>query len=162
MTRFTASTSAEAVVAAPRQRIWDLLVDPDAIARLTPFLKRVSAEGEHWRWEMTGLDVLGVKVVPAFTERMVFVDGERIEFHHDPPAGVRERSGVEGWYDLADVRSGDSGGTRLATSLEITLDLPLPRLSAPAVTATMKGVLATMGDRFSANLLRELGVAPSG
>ncbi len=108
MTRFTASTSAEAVVAAPRQRIWDLLVDPDAIARLTPFLKRVSAEGEHWRWEMTGLDVLGVKVAPAFTERMVFVDGERIEFHHDPPAGVRERSGVEGWYDLADVRSGDS------------------------------------------------------
>lgn len=159
MTRFTASTSAEAVVAAPRQRIWDLLVAPDAIARLTPFLKRVSAEGEHWRWEMTGLDVLGVKVAPAFTERMVFVDGERIEFRHDPPAGVRERSGVEGWYDLADVRS---GGTRLATSLEITLDLPLPRLSAPAVTATMKGVLATMGDRFSANLLRELGVAPSG
>ncbi|HTW17629.1 MAG TPA: SRPBCC family protein [Nocardioides sp.] len=156
MTRFTASTSAEAVVAAPRQRIWDLLVDPDAITRLTPFLKRVSADGEHWRWEMTGLDVLGVKVAPAFTERMRFVDGERIEFEHDPPAGVHERSGVAGWYDLADA----PGGTRLATSLEITLDLPLPRLSAPAVTAAMRGVLGTMGDRFSANLLREVGVTP--
>jgi len=158
MTRFTASTSAEAVVAAPRQRIWDLLVDPAVITRLTPFLKRVSADGEHWRWEMTGLDVLGVKVAPAFTERMRFVDGERIEFEHDPPAGVHERSGVAGWYDLADA----PGGTRLATSLEITLDLPLPRLSAPAVTAAMRGVLATMGDRFSANLLRELGVGQSG
>lgn len=158
MTRFTAATSAEAVVDAPRQQIWDLLVDPGTIAALTPFLKRVIADGEHWRWEMAGIDVLGVKVAPAFTERMVFADLERIEFHHDPPAGEHERAGVEGWYDLAEV---DPTTTRLATSLEITLDLPLPKLSAPAVTSAMRGVIATMGDRFSANLLRELGVARS-
>lgn len=154
MTRFSSSTSAEAVVAAPRQQIWDVLVDPDKIAALTPFLKRVTADGEHWRWEMSGLDVLGVKVAPSFTERMVFEDLERIEFHHDPPAGEKERSGVEGWYDLSDAE----GGTHLATSLTITLDLPLPKLSAPAVNATMKGVIGQMGDRFSANLLRELGI----
>ena len=155
MARFSSSTSAEAVVAAPRQQIWDVLVDPDKIAALTPFLKRVTADGEHWRWEMSGLDVLGVKVAPAFTERMVFEDLERIEFHHDPPAGDKERSGVEGWYDLSDA---DGGGTHLATSLTITLDLPLPKLSAPAVRATMKGVIGQMGDRFSANLLKELGI----
>lgn len=158
MTRFTSSTTAEAVVAAPRQAIWDLLVDPDAIARLTPFLKRVIADGEHWRWEMSGLDVLGVKVAPAFTERMVFDELERIEFHHEPPAGEKERSGVEGWYDLSDA----DGGTHLATSLAITLDLPLPKVSSPAVTSTMKGVMKTMGDRFSANLLRELGLEQAG
>lgn len=158
MTRFTSSTTAEAVVAAPRQAIWDLLVDPDAIARMTPFLKRVSADGEHWRWEMSGLDVLGVKVAPAFTERMVFDELERIEFHHDPPAGEKERSGVEGWYDLSDADSSDGPATHLATSLAITLDLPLPKVSSPAVTSTMKGVIKTMGDKFSANLLRELGV----
>lgn len=157
MTRFSSSTSAEAVVAAPRQQIWDVLVDPDKIADLTPFLKRVTADGEHWRWEMSGLDVLGVKVAPAFTERMVFEDLQRIEFHHDPPAGTTERSGVEGWYDLSDAPDG-SGGTHLATSLTITLDLPLPRLSSPAVTAAMRGVMGQMGDRFSANLLRELGI----
>jgi carbon monoxide dehydrogenase subunit G len=154
MTRFSATTSAEAIVAAPRQQIWDVLVDPAKIAELTPFLKRVTADGEHWRWEMSGLDVLGAKVAPSFTERMVFTDLERIEFHHDPPAGTTERSGVEGWYDLSDA----DGGTHLATSLEITLDLPLPKLSSPAVTAAMKGVMGTMGDRFSANLLRELGI----
>lgn len=161
MTRFTATTSAEAVVAAPRQQIWDILVDPAKIAELTPFLKRVSADGDHWRWEMSGLDVLGVKVAPAFTERMVFDELERIEFHHDPPAGATERSGVEGWYDLSDADPGDGAGgpaTHLATSLEITLDLPLPRLSRPAVVSAMKGVMGTMGDRFSANLLRELGL----
>lgn len=158
MTRFTATTSAEAVVAAPRQQIWDVLVDPDAIARLTPFLKKVVVDGEHWRWEMTGLDVLGVKVAPTFTERMVLDDLERIEFHHDPPAGSKERSGVEGWYDLSDTE----GGTHLATSLEITLDLPLPKVSSRAVTSAMKGVMGTMGDKFSANLLRELGVEQAG
>jgi hypothetical protein len=158
MTRFTATTAAEAVVAAPRQQIWDILVDPAKIAELTPFLKRVTADGEHWRWEMSGLDVLGVKVAPAFTERMVFEDLERIEFHHDPPAGERERSGVEGWYDLSDADSAGGPATHLATSLEITLDLPLPGLSRPAVVSAMKGVMGTMGDRFSANLLRELGL----
>ena len=154
MPRFTAATQAEAVVAAPRERIWEVLVDPAKIAELTPFLQRVVADGEHWRWEMTGIDVLGHKVAPAFTEHMSFTEPSRIEFRHDPPAGTQERSGVEGWYDLAEAE----GGTRLATSLTITLDLPLPRLSAPAVSGVMKGVMGQMGDRFAANLLRELGV----
>ncbi len=37
MTVFTARTSAEAVVAAPRQAIWDALTDPDTLASLTPY-----------------------------------------------------------------------------------------------------------------------------
>jgi carbon monoxide dehydrogenase subunit G len=153
MTRFSAATRADAVVGAPRQAIWDVLVDPDLVARMTPFLKRITARGDHWRWEMSGLEVLGVGVAPAFTERMVFEELDRIEFHHDPPAGTSERSGVEGWYELSDVE----GGTRLVTSLEISLDLPLPKVSSPAVTRGMRGVMGTMGDRFSANLLDHLG-----
>ena len=60
---------------------------------------------------------------------------------------------MHGWYDLADL--GDAG-TRLATSLEICVELPLPRAAGPAVRTAMKGVMATMGDRFSKNLLRHL------
>jgi hypothetical protein len=154
MAVFKARTNAEAVVAAPRQAIWEVLANPDLVAELTPFLKRITADGELWRWEMSGLDVLGVKVAPAFTERMVFDELVRIDFHHEPPPGTTERSGVEGWYDLTDAED----GTHLATSLEISLDLPLPRASSPAVTAAMRGVMATMGDRFSQNLLDHLGV----
>ena len=40
MTSFSASTHAEAVVLADRQAIWDALVDPVLMARLTPFLKQ--------------------------------------------------------------------------------------------------------------------------
>ncbi|MCW2794055.1 MAG: Polyketide cyclase / dehydrase and lipid transport [Nocardioides sp.] len=154
MTTFRATTTAEAVVAAPRQAIWDVLVSPELVAELTPFLKGITADGDLWRWEMSGLDVLGVKVAPAFTERMVFDELERIDFRHEPPQGTTERSGVEGWYDLSDA----DGGTHLATSLEIRLDLPLPKMSSPAVTAAMKGVMGQMGDRFSRNLLAHLGI----
>ena len=123
MTSFSAKTRAEAVVLAPQQDIWDVLVDPDLVARFTPFVGRITAEGDHWRWEMGGLEVLGEKVAPAFTERMVFKEPDRIEFHHDPPEGTTEQAGVAGWYDLTPTHD----GTELVTELEITLDLPLPR-----------------------------------
>jgi len=153
MTSFSARTHAEAVVLAPQQDIWDALVDPELMARFTPFLKQITADGDHWRWQMSGIDVLGLKVAPAFTERMTFTEPDRIEFRHDPPAASAEKAGVEGWYALTHV----DGGTELATELEITLDLPLPKASGRAVRAAMRKVVDRMGDRFSENLLDHLG-----
>jgi carbon monoxide dehydrogenase subunit G len=155
MASFSATTRAEAVVLASQHDIWAALVDPELMARFTPFLKRITADGDHWRWELSGLDVLGAKVAPAFTERMVFTEPDRIEFHHDPPPGAKEKAGVEGWYQLTPAEGGD--GTTLVTELEITLDLPLPKASGRAVRAAMRKVIDTMGDRFSQNLLDHLG-----
>jgi carbon monoxide dehydrogenase subunit G len=154
MASFSAQTHAEAVVSAPRDDIWAALVDPDLMARFTPFLQRITADGEHWRWELSGLNVLGLKVAPAFTERMVFEEPDRIEFHHDPPAGTTEQAGVEGWYAL---RALDDGTTELVTDLTITVELPLPRASGRAVRAAMKRVIDRMGDTFSQRLLEHLG-----
>jgi carbon monoxide dehydrogenase subunit G len=153
MARFSADTRAEAVVAAPRSAIWAALTDPALVAELTPFVRRITADGDHWRWEMSGLSVLGVGVSPAFTEQMTYDEPERIEFRHDPPPGATERSAVQGWYRLEEVEA----GTRLTTSLEITLELPLPRASGRAVRATMSAVIDQMGERFSRNLLAHLG-----
>src|SRR6478735_5041013 len=153
MTRFSAQTRADAVVTAPRADIWPALCDPALVAELTPFVRRITADGAHWRWELSGLKVLGVGVAPVFTELMVLDEPQRIEFRHDPPDGAPERAGVEGWYTLTEADE----GTRLVTSLEITLDLPLPRASGRAVTAAMSRVIDQMGDRFSKNLLTHLG-----
>ena len=152
MTRFSADTRAEAVVTAQRAAIWAALTDPALVAELTPFVRWITEDGDHWRWELSGLKVLGVGVEPAFTELMTYDEPERIEFRHDPPDGERERSGVEGWYELTEVDE----GTRLVTSLEITLDLPLPRASSRAVKAAMGKVVDQMGERFSKGLLAHL------
>jgi carbon monoxide dehydrogenase subunit G len=158
VTTFGSSTTAEAVVPVERERVWEVLTDPGLVARLTPFVSSITADGEHWIWTMSGLSVLGKGFTATFTERMTLEEGKRIEFTHDPPAGAKERAGVHGWYALSD-HPGPAGGVLLETSLEICVDLPLPRLSGAAVRSTMKGVMNQMGDRFSHNLLDHLGVA---
>ena len=153
MTAFTASTTASAIVPVARERVWDVLVDPNLVAEFTPFVKSIEARGEHWIWTLSGLSVLGKGFSATFTERMTLEDQKRIEFTHDPPD--TERAAVNGWYNLEEVAE----GVRLETSLEICVDLPLPKLSGGAVRTAMKGVMATMGDRFSKNLLAHLGVS---
>ncbi len=153
MRTFSAQTSAEALVPHPPADIWEVLVDPALVARFTPFVKQITADGDLWTWELSGIKVMGAGFAPVFSERMSLEEPKRIEFRHEPPDGATERAGVHGWYDLED-RGAD--GTRLATSLEICVELPLPRAAGPAVRTAMKGVMATMGDRFSKNLLRHL------
>ena len=148
MARFSAGTRTDAVVRADRMAIWKALTDPDLLPRLTPYLAAIEVDGEHWRWEMVRLPVLHVSVAPSFTERMTFVEGERIEFTHDPP-GTTERAGAEGWYRLTDVEE----GTRLEISLDLCVELPLPRAASPGVNRVMQKVMDGMGDRFSRNLL---------
>ena len=151
---FETSTESEAVVEAARADVWAALVDPDLLPKLTPFLRHIEVDGDHWRWELTRVPILGASLQPTFTEKMTFDEGRLIEFTHDPPPGRRERAGVEGWYKLKDAE----GGTHLAISLGVRADLPIARVARPAVVAAMKGVLAGMGRKFSANLLDHLGV----
>jgi uncharacterized protein YndB with AHSA1/START domain len=161
MAWFKTSTQSEAVVRADRADVWAALVDPELLPRLTPFLRHIEVDpptspgqAAHWRWELTHVPILGASLQPTFTEKMTFDEGRRIEFTHDPPKGVRERAGVEGWYHLEDVE----GGTHLAISLGVAADLPIAKMAKPAVIGAMKGVLAGMGRKFSANLLDHLGV----
>jgi carbon monoxide dehydrogenase subunit G len=153
--RFSATTESEAVVAAPREAIWAVLTDPKVLPELTPLLERIETDGDYWRWHMKSISALGVSIAPAFTERMSFVDGERIDYRHDAPAGTVERTGADGWYVLRDV----ADGTELAISLTLSVDLPLPRSASRAVEKVMLSTMARTGDRFSANLLRHLGVS---
>ncbi len=154
MTTFSATTSAEATVLASQQDIWDCLTDPDLMARLTRYVKRIEADRDHWRWELSGLDLLGRSIAPSFTERMIFKEPDRIEFQHDPSV-KGELAGVNGWYDLRPVDDGE--GTVLMTELSICLEAPLPKMAAPAVRRVMRTVLDSMGAGFSANLLEHLG-----
>jgi len=164
MASFTARKRAEAVVRASQQEIWDVLRDPDLMARFTPFLQSIteSRDGEeiHWVWQMTGLDVAGIDLKPRFTEKMVFVEPDRIDFTHDPPTGDgarTEKTSVEGWYELSPADDVEPGATNLVIEMQITVDLPVPKVAGGVVRTAMAQVIDQMGDRFSANLLRHLG-----
>lgn len=158
------------MVPVPRERVWAALVDPDLVARLTPFVSRIDRTGtstpagfdplvadgrQHWAWSLSGISVAGVDFAATFTEEMTFTAPSRLEFRHDPPRGAKERAGVTGWYAL----SQHPDGALLETSLTIRVDLPLPRMSGPVVRRTMGAVVEKMGDRFSARLLAHLGVS---
>lgn len=141
---------------ATRDQIWAILTDPVRLARLTPMVRSITDDGRgHWRWQLAGIDVLGSSLTPSFTVAMEFVENERIDFTPAPPKGLSERAAVTGWYVLSDPPAGTSG-VALATSLEIALELPLPRVSRPAVESAMRRVVGGMGTQFSKNLLREL------
>jgi carbon monoxide dehydrogenase subunit G len=153
VSRFATTTASESVVAADRGAIWAALTDPELLPRLTPLLTNIETAGDLWRWSMIRIAVLGVGITPTFTERMRFTEGRRIDYTHEPPPGVHEFAGAEGWYALDDV----PGGTHLAISLTLHVELPLPRLAAPTVVGLMNVTLQRTGERFVVNLLRHLG-----
>ena len=131
-----------------------MLTDPALVAELTPFVRRITADGDHWRWEMSGLSVLGVGVAPAFTEQMTYDEPRRIEFRHDPPRG-RDRA-VGGRGVVRSSRSslpapGSPPRSRSPSTCRC------PKVSGRAVRATMNAVIDQMGERFSKNLLAHLG-----
>ncbi len=154
MNQFSATTESVAVVAAPRADIWTVLTDPVVLPKLTPLLKRIETDGDLWRWYLTEIKALGVSISPKFTERMLFRQLERIDYSHEPPAGVVERAWADGWYVLADHPE----GSILSIRLTLTVELPLPRSASRAVRKVMQRTMARTGDRFSENLHKHLNI----
>lgn len=156
MTRFTVTVESEDIVEAPRDEIWAILADPRRVAALTPRLARIEAEGNSWRWVMSGFSALGVTIEPAFTEAMTFNPKSNIRFEHAPTStSGRENAGANGEYRLSD----DDAGTHLWIRLSVHVDLPLPQLAGGPVRTIMQREVDKMGDGFAANLRREVGAA---
>lgn len=154
MTVFQHKLTSTATITATREQVWAALTDPDLVARITPQVRSIAADGEHWTWQMSGFEAVGVKLAPCFRVRMSYVEPERISWVGDPAPGSRERVSTDGLYTLGDAADGN---TDLYIELTVKADLPLPGLSRPAVTTTMSRTMAVMGDRFSKNLLDHLG-----
>jgi hypothetical protein len=114
-------------------------------------------DGDRWVWHLRRVPVLGIGIAPSFTEVMRFEPRSSITFTHDPER-PEERAGVEGTYRLTPART----GTDLAIDLAITVDLPFPSLARPAVHTAMRGVVAAMGSRFAAKLVRHLETSAAG
>ncbi|CAN7274690.1 SRPBCC family protein [Knoellia sp. LjRoot47] len=152
MATFSAKKTSEATVAHPRDLVWDVLTDPATVARLTPMVRSIRATGDRWRWQLARIPVLGQSFELAFTEQMDFDPRTRITFSHDPDG--HERAGTEGRYDLSDGTEPDT--TDLRIELAVSVDLPFPGITRPAVQASMHGVLEVMGSGFARSIEKEL------
>ncbi len=152
MATFTHTRRDTAEIPHPVEAVWDLLVDPDAIARFTPLVARIDVDDEgRWVWCLSRVPLPGRRLDLTMTEDMTFTPHTRIEFTHGPLTdGVR--AGAEGHYGLEPT----DAGTRLSIELTVSARLPIPGVARPAVQAAMQQVLNQMGNRFSAHLLAEL------
>ncbi|MGH9058426.1 MAG: SRPBCC family protein, partial [Acidimicrobiales bacterium] len=130
MATFQATNVSEADVPAPREKIWAVVTSPERLAQLTPLIRRITADGDLWCWQLRTISVLGTQVAPSFSEHMSFDDGHTLTFEHRPPRGKTERAGAEGTYTLADL---PDGGTHLSVDLTLQVELPLPAISRRAV-----------------------------
>lgn len=157
MTRFQNRNVSSGDLPVSPETIWDVLTDPDLLAELTPLIKAITADGDRWCWQLSGISALGVSVAPSFTERMTFTPHERIEFRHAPAHGANEKAGVEGEYTI--TPKGD--GVSLCVDLTMWVDLPLPRVSRRAVERIMAESMQRTGDRFASNLYAHLGIDPA-
>lgn len=158
MTRFSNRNRSEADLPVTREEMWEVLTDPGCLAALTPLIATITADGDTWCWQLSGISAMGVSVAPSFTEQMVFDRPERIEYHHAPPAGTTERAGAEGVYTLTEL---PDGGCRLFIDLTMWVELPLPRVSRRAVERVMAETMQRAGDRFAENLYAHLGIDPA-
>ena len=157
MARFRSRNVSRGHMPVPRTAVWEVLTDPVALTDLTPLLAHIAVDGDRWCWQLSGIRALGVEVAPSFTERMVFDEPSRIEFHHEPPAGATERAGADGVYELAE-RGPDR--THLSIDLTLHVELPLPAASRRAVQRVMAATMARTGEIFAERLAHRLDVDP--
>lgn len=165
MTSFSARNTSQAEIEATPERMWEVLTDHDLLARLTPLVSSISADGDRWCWHLSGISALGLTVAPAFTVAMRFDEPRRIDFDpvpsdescaaaDDTPSGVT--ASAQGVYVLEPLSDGRR--TRLLIDLELSVDLPLPRLTRRAVEKVMAQTMAATGKRFAANLSKQTGI----
>lgn len=151
MATFSRSRRDTADVAHDVDAVWELLSEPATVARLTPLVARIEADGDTWVWHLQGVPLAGKVVDLTMTEQMTFEPRTRIGFTHEPlTSGIV--AGAEGHY----VLEPDGEGTRLTIDLTVSARLPLPAVARPAVHTAMSQVLRHMGGRFASNMLREL------
>ncbi len=154
MATFSRTRRDVAEVPHPVDAVWALLVDPAAVARLTPLVASIDVDDDgRWVWCLQRVPLPGRRLDLTMTEEMTFTPQSRIDFTHSP-LGQGVKAGADGYYELEPL--GDDA-TRLGIELTVTAQLPLPGVARRAVEAAMQQVLSQMGNRFAHNMLRELG-----
>jgi carbon monoxide dehydrogenase subunit G len=134
--------------------VWEVLVTPELLARLTPLVDRITVDGDLWHWRLTPVSGLGMTEAPEFTTLMHLEEGRRISF--EPAPGADDRASAVGELRV----DADGDGTTVAIDITASVDLPLPGLMGRAVRGVMFQTMKAGGSRFARNMLAHLGDPP--
>ena len=149
MTRFKTSRISEALVEGTVEQVWEMLTDPEVIARHTPFVRSISVQDDVWVWKLNGIPYPAGQLSPPMRQLMQFTPRTRIDFVPESPYS---EAGAAGRYDVEDRGS----HTHLRIEVTVSVDLPLPTLVRGTVETAMAATLTLMGDRFDRGFEREL------
>lgn len=155
MPRFSQTVLSDDQIQIAPEALWEVLVDPDLLAELTPLVDRITQLEDRWTWRLVTVNALGMRAAPEFTTLIRLHDGTRIDFEPDPSA--EERASAEGFLTVGP--DGD-GGARIAIDVTATVELPLPTVMGRPVRRVMFQTMKAGGTRFARNLLAHLGNPP--
>lgn len=136
------------------ERVHEIMADPDLLAKLTPLVQKITTDGDRWRWQLVGINALGLSIAPAFLSVMD-IGEECITFRPDPHASEMATASGE-----LSVTADGPAHTSLAIDLVATIDLPVPKMMGAAVRRVMFETMKVGGARFADHLLRHLGDPP--
>ncbi|MBD2759521.1 SRPBCC family protein [Yimella sp. cx-573] len=151
MNSFSARNVSQETVPYDIDTLWSVLTDVKTLQELTPLVRRITPDGDRWKWELTSIPVLNQKFQPVFTALMTFDPKTRISYAHDP-ARTDELAAVEGIYTLTPKDE----GTHLRIDITVTARMPFPKVMGPAVRTAMNVVMTQMGNGFARNLEKHL------
>lgn len=154
MTRFAQRVISTDRIRVQPEAVHEVMTDPALLARFTPLIDHIDVHGDRWRWQLAGINAMGISIAPAL-RTLMDIDTRRIRFRPDPTAS--EMATATG--ELSVAHDG-SDHTKLAIDLLATVDLPLPSLAGGAVRKVMFQMIKAGGSRFADNLLRHLGDPP--
>lgn len=140
--------SGEALIAAPRERVWAALNDPQVLARCIDGVQSLEADGEN---RFTG--ALDAKVGPVRARFTGAVSLTEIDAPHRYVLVGEGKGGVAGFArGSAEVRLSDAeaGGTRLSWSASSQVGGKLAQLGARLVEGAAKGYAESFFRNFKA------------
>lgn len=127
--------------------------DVPTLARL---LGRVDVTADlgagRWRWTLQRVSAAGYEVRPEFTVRVLREAPERVRLVHDDTDG----SGAPATSTTGEVAlDAEEGGTRVSFTLQLSLELDVPRLLAPVIRQVLRTNLEQVADHFLTELDRD-------
>ncbi len=125
-------------IAAPRQKVWDFLMDPDQVGSCGPGVQSIDVvDDDHFDARAK----VGVGFITAtFNVHMTFVERTPLEFAKIEARGQAPGSAVDAFGEMH-LADGENGGTKMDWSANVNISGTLASVGARLIEGTAKKLI---------------------